>query len=603
MAKRKDTTYESERELLRLLDETMLYWEPLHKQIRDNRNLRFGNYPINIPEAYKVTTREVRTPIIKDLLFRVVGSFLAEPPRISCPPLNETDKEKRKANAREKALVAAWKRMTREVGYDVSVKLVDGALADGMSVALTLERNEVYSNMRGYPSRIEGQNAKAYLDEVEDYKKRAELPFVVMYVDPLTYYPVYSGSRKTSEWYVYNVPLLDAMDEFGITEKEGRYVKIKPNNRREPVENELFLENKTVQVAECWTRNKVYYLIDRCFVEERENKRKRSPFTVFGGLITSSMEPAKAYQSIIEPFKHLIPAVEELLAMKMNWSAIGAFPFFLDKNSEPSMGTLPTGLQEAENITDIRPGSVLRGDVGFLSPPPVGQDLTDLVNLMLSFISKSGLASVMYGEMPAGSAGYLANQLATNSTLIYRPILKNFEMAMSEIMSNILRIVDDLGEEVPVYFDGKIKRRNVAEWMILDPKDINGFYEVDVKMKMVSQYDRIMGGDFGGRMNSAGILPKDFVIEELMQYDDPNTLLDQVAVERYLDSPQIAEVISLDAAEKAGLVQPPQQSPPTSNMGMGMAMGAEPSMPMGGIPSTVGGGQPYIPSMPGGPRM
>jgi hypothetical protein len=309
------------------------------------------------------------------------------------------------------------------------------------------------------------------------------------------------------------------------------------------------------------------------------------------------------YQSIIEPFKHLIPAVEELLAMKMNWSAIGAFPFFLDKNSEPSMGTLPTGLQEAESITDIRPGSVLRGDVGFLAPPPVGSDLSDLVNLMLSFISKSGLASVMYGEMPAGSAGYLANQLATNSTLIYRPILRNFEMAMSEIMSNILRIVDGLNEDVPLYFDGKIKRKKISEWMSIGSKDIDGFYEVDVKMKMISQHDRIMGGDFGARMNNAGILSKEFVIEELMQYDDSQTLLDQVAVERYLDSPMIAEVISLDAATEAGLVKEPPQAPPQEAMGMGAGM------PMGdpaaaGMPSMpMGGGRPFVPTLPGGPRM
>ena len=72
MAKKKDN-YDDERELLKLLDESIRYWQPLHNQIRANRDLRFGNYAINIPEAYKVTTRKMRTPIIKDLLFRVVG--------------------------------------------------------------------------------------------------------------------------------------------------------------------------------------------------------------------------------------------------------------------------------------------------------------------------------------------------------------------------------------------------------------------------------------------------------------------------------------------------------------------------------------------------
>ena len=98
------------------------------------RRLRFMEEPVDIPAAYRTTTREVRTPLAREQLKRVVGSLTANHPTISVPPADHSSESRANASRRERWTAAALRRMKNDAGRDIFSMFVDALVADGTGV-------------------------------------------------------------------------------------------------------------------------------------------------------------------------------------------------------------------------------------------------------------------------------------------------------------------------------------------------------------------------------------------------------------------------------------------------------------------------------------
>ena len=117
------------------------------------RRLRFMEEPVDIPAAYRTTTREVRTPLAREQLKRVVGSLTANHPTISVPPADQTPESRANASRRERWTAAALRRMKNDAGRDIFGMFVDALVADGTGVMKLVYVPERWT---GYPRRGDG---------------------------------------------------------------------------------------------------------------------------------------------------------------------------------------------------------------------------------------------------------------------------------------------------------------------------------------------------------------------------------------------------------------------------------------------------------------
>ena len=122
-------------------------------QIEKFRRLRYMEEPVSIPDAYRVTTREVRTPIAREQLKRVIGSLVANEPAITVPPPSSSERARRNASKRATWTVAALRRMGDDASRDVFGMFIDALVADGAGVMKLVYLPDRWS---GYPRRGDG---------------------------------------------------------------------------------------------------------------------------------------------------------------------------------------------------------------------------------------------------------------------------------------------------------------------------------------------------------------------------------------------------------------------------------------------------------------
>lgn len=562
----------------------------LHAQIRNNRALRYGEHEVPIPTAYQSSTQLIRSPVVPDILFRVIATITTDDPAVSVPPFSRTEKAKRNASLLEKWSLASLKQLMRESQRDVFRMGIDAAAADGLGIWKCVDRMDVWT---GFPRRKTDEEAADYLGRTDKFVKSKPLPFHWTDVDPLTYFSLpdaYGALDEVLE--VTKRAAVPAMKAFNVRKVRGQtgYGKRKPG---EKLSDDNDYAGETWDCVEHWTGNEVTFKLNDEIVEQKTVNYGRPPYFPLGGHMTSSRDPHRQYQSIIQPFAHLIPALDSVLSMTSNWVYLSAYPFLrlLDPNIAMRAGGMIAGQGPANpiSVSDILPGEVLQ-NVEFMVAPSISKGVSDMVNLLNMMIDRSGLAAVMYGQGLSGTSGYMVSQLMTAAQLVYAPIIDNARMALEQLIPFMWYLVENRLRRT-VYVWGKGTRQ--GDWLGLGPDDVDNYSACIVTIKPILPMDEIAQRDSSLRMVQGGLWSKEYAREHTGT-GQPEEMADQIAVEKYEDLPQIAEKIAVDAATRAGLIKP--EPPPEPNIG--------PIGPIGPIPG--GGpmgpdGQPMGPQGPGGP--
>ena len=147
--------------------------------------------------------------------------------------------------------------------------------------------------------------------------------------------------------------------------------------------------------------------------------------------------------------------------------------------------------------------------------------------------------------MPQGASGRLQDMTYTAALGAYSVEMANFENAMETAFGMGLQIINEWSNDdlVP---DGITK------------EDINKNYGIEIELKVEDPVERDRKVMAGRTMVSGGLRSlKTFLIEDVgMTQEEADEEIDNILAERYMfQSPDIAELMQLRAAEKSGMME------------------------------------------------
>jgi hypothetical protein len=598
-----------------------------------------------IPEQYKAISREVRTPFVRDAWHRITSSLVAKPPVCHITPKDEDRQDYREAaNTAERFDMAQIERINKERGTDIVYNLTAGLVRDGESVLRVVHRPSAWAN---FPKRItdeEGNVEKPddYTQRTAEYKRGADLPIAWKDVDRLSV--VCEGGEYGDEWVCefgeYAKPYLKS--RYAMQQGDNGLL-INPHTKLEgkpmPEGLQTSSSGRTVKV-EFVTSREWHVIIDG---NEAPGWPKKNPYAPHLGYFRAS---AYDMESLLYSLLFLVPRLDELLTMKLNWSVLGAYPTPVIRRV-PNASGLPqldgplgnpgdaTSNKSAVltwtpgKAMDLAPGE----EMDFLAPPPVGADLNELVVIFKSMIDIAGIPSIMRGVSGAGDSGYLANQMRAAAEMSYklamlalqRQLEKATEFSHWLVPSVIKQTIYVLGWDSINPKTGRPTTNAGKAWLGLSPDhqtknvaDVSKLGPVSFQYRPTLPTDEQARAMIAMQLTNAAkpLYDVRHALETWMQEEDPDSIIDAMVVEQALAEEPLHSMWVNQALTDAGLLPAPQPQPnpaaqlvdqfgqpmlppgPGQLQGVPLANQAPPGM--AGIPYLTMPGQPTPPGAPAG---
>ncbi len=564
-----------------------------------------------IPPQYRAITRSVKTPFVRDAAHRITSSLLAKPPVVHVMPKDTERKDYREAAATaSRADMALIERLNKERGQDINYNLTYQLVRDGDSVLKVLHRPEAWAN---FPLReSDRQDGEELLGKQKDFKLSADLPILWRDVDRMSL--VYEGGEYGDDWVIeygeYAKPYLKTrykMVEYnGQLSDPARLISGKPM----PEGLQSSASGITTKV-EFFNADEWHVIIDGSSAPGFPQANPYAPYLPYFR--------ASAYdcESLLYSLLFLVPRLDELLTMKLNWAYLGAYPIpkletsASSQNIDVYSGPIGNAGDDAGNTPDQKskitfsPGKFMEVPYGktlsFLSPPSVGQDLNELVSILKTLIDTAGVPSIMRGVSGAGDSGYLANQLRAAAQMSYKLAMialqrqeeKAIEFTHWLISHRIEQTVYVLGWTETNPNTGKSSKTAEKAWLGLSPgdegktlpknvADLSKVATVDIRYRAQMVTDEQAAAMVALQLTQAPkpLYGRRHALETLLQEEDPDAILDEIAVEEALNQEPLKSMVIENALRDAGLSspQPPAPSPMPEGRAGGPGMGAGPSL-------------------------
>jgi hypothetical protein len=601
-------------------------------------------HKVEIPEQYRAITKQVRTPFVRDAAHRITSSMISKKPLTHITPLDEAREDYRTAaNIAERFDTAMIERLNKEIGRDLDYDLTYAHVRDGESVLKVQHRPDAWAN---FPERADGEPADAYQERSRDYKRGADLPIAWRNVDRMSV--VYEGGEYGDQWVIeygeYAKPYLRT--RYAMSDGEGgRLINPSAVLEGKPAPEGWLTSatGRSVKV-EFWTADEWHVIIDG---SEAPGFPKANPYRPY---LPYFRAPAYDMESLLYSLMFLVPRMDELLTMKMNWSYLGAYPNPVIETVPNAQGLIAleapignTGNQAANAQAALvwKPGKALELGIGqrisFLVPPPVGSDLNEMVQLLKSLIDVAGIPSIMRGMSGSGDSGYLAAQMRAAVEMAYkvsaislqRQREKALEFTHWLIANRVQQTVYVQGWSAINNKTGRPTRRASRAWLGMAPDsggkniaDISKLGPVEVRYRPTAQTDLQADAMIATQLVSAGFYSKRQALETRLQEEDPDGILQEVRVEQMIETdPTLKQAVEDAALAKAGLKRQPQANPaaalvnaqggPLLPPGPGQLTPSAAGSNVSGMPAVQGVTMPIqpgrpagmYPGRPGGPNM
>ena len=450
----------------------------------------WSEYPIRIPDAYKQTTLEIRSPLQLNIVQTIAASLSVNPPQVHFEALGGTQPAQLNAEHRQAFFEASWRRQEQEAGRQLLRLFLWSMVTKGEGVLKTVERSKAaWRGYTAYAKRLlkrledagdaeygelaaagdEDRKRGAYDRATERFKEGAPYPISSTDVPPDTFYHwrTLDGIRVAAE--VVEVPYLEALDRYGAgLDGSGSVVRAEGLGLPRGEWEAVMSGTTTLELHEVWEWDRCTYSLagpgQRVDAAGGANQRSstlvrnpllhgygdrylkvlRGPYFPALGSTTASRLPEHAGLSILFPFLTLFPALDAYLTMQSNAAYMTGFAAF--KRTQPSGSGLaatlggpvnaPFGLEGTEadalatQVQQIAPGSIYPFDVAPIDQPRTGADLDKIIASVRQFIELA-LPSVVQGVM-SDQSGYAINQAAHLARLAWDPIVANAETALSQ---------------------------------------------------------------------------------------------------------------------------------------------------------------------------
>ena len=547
---------------LRELEEQLLAeFGERNARIERLRRLRHMETPVDIPPAYRSSAREVRTPLAREQLKRVIGSLTANRPLVHVPPAEPTEAARSSADRRARWTNAALRRMDSEAARDVFGMLIDAMVADGAGVLKLLYAPDRWA---GYPRRSADADepAETFLQRAERFKKSARFPLAWRDVDVTTFYPLEGEDGLEACLEIAERPRHLVQRRYGliVDRRSGRLV---PAGGDAPTADESTAQpdrpttaaRGTARVVEYWDDEYFAYVVDGHLVRRGRHGYGAIPYVHAYGDQTPSRDPAKAGVSMLASMEFLIPLLDQLLTMKQNALFLYAYPTPKITNFSPVDSSL--GNDGRPRALDFHPGEIVplyQGeDLSFLQWQGTPPDLDELIAQTRAMIDQAGAPSVLFGIPPDGNAsGYLLNQLINTARVSFQQISRHAEQALEQIVRLMWRLVETrIGETVYVFeADGD------EGWIGLEPRDIDGYHAVRVRLDPLGPADDVAQGSLAASLVSARLASRRWAMREKLGIEDAEAVEDEILLDELIDAPEVRAAIVREALGEAGLERP-----------------------------------------------
>lgn len=580
----------------------------LRQFIATTRRLVDMKHRVNIPKEYRAIAQEVRTPYMRDTAFRVTSSLTKEDPLLTYKPRDSEDDDSKQAAA----IGAAWtagqfedmKRLgKRDFVYHSALHLV----RDSESVLKLVHRPDAWAN---FPVRDEDEDAKKYVRRAETYAKTGGVyaPFACRVVDRTQM--LFGDGEYGDEWCIeygeYPLPYLDR--RFSPTSEAEPTPETKlggPPSAGAPgyagASGDVSLPTLTSGIAgrtikmEYFDKDTWHVVING---HDAPGFPKPNPYAPYLPYIRAVSYPA------LYALRYLVPALDALLTMKMNWAYLSAFPVVV---MEPMAGvqqmldSLPAGDPgDPPASMTWKPGKVYFPPSGytmkFLEPPKTGADVDTMIQELGELINIAGIPNVFRGIGGARQPGYSINQLMAAAQLTYRQLGTALEHQLEDaalLMLHMTKVISGEDNAVPIYVMGQVGdskqyvglkakgglQKQVAPIDLLGPPKCT--------FRPVLPTDEQSEAMIGMQLLNAPrqVRPHEIILAKYFQSENPAQELDDIAVEKSLEllMPEVIE----DAKRIAGLLpaQATSEAPPGT---IGAVKAAEPN-------DQTNAGQPTVP--------
>jgi hypothetical protein len=532
------------------------------------REERYMQKAPEIPDAFKLTAIDVRTPIVNDNIDRLVGNLTANYPTFHVPPPTPGPEGIKRASKLEKCATALLKKLEQDSGKNLVYKYFDSAVETGEGIWKIVHKPDRWNGM---PEQDEDEEPKEYLERASTYKKQAKLPLAARIIDRRTFYPEpgEDGYRCVVEVSKRTVMQLD--QEFPEFRQRITNAGLPmPLNTDLPTSGAM-----TFTLIEYWDKDECIYVVQEgasptttgssanggMVLRSFKNPYPRVPYFSGIGQETSSSDPNFEAMPAAFPIIYLAGLMNSGLTMWANVGYLTGFPTITKET--------PTALAEAalsensdtdEGEEDLTPGRILQGPPGtkynVLDYGRSATALTGMIGQINQLIQSAGINPIMQG-MPPGSrtSGYAISELAATSKAKHQQVVRNGEKALSEMINFALWIIENMIDApIPLLMHRK-NDKGVAyqEYEELKPSDIKGYYNVQVRIQPRNPVDRQAEGTFMANMMNAKLASRRQAIEEGLGNEQPDEVIDEIYVEEALEDPDIKKAYMQKALQKAGM--------------------------------------------------
>jgi len=507
----------------------------------------FQENAVLIPENYRKTALEVKSPLAPHIANTVTAALSTNPPNVQFDPVSFGDPAQYNATLREKFFEAAWHRQEFEAQRSIFRPFMHALVTKGEAVIKTVERTKrawgdyaknqtkLRQILEADDSLDEDQKDKLYTQQTDEWKRSLPYPIVSTDVPPDTFYCVKNEDGMTFACEVKTVPFYETLERFQAT-IDAKGTVLSPSNVRAtglprhewatafgstvPGRSQWSGRGrvKPLTMVEAWDADYATYLLygpgqmtrggkalGRGTVVKQVKHRYgdrvtgalRGPYFQALGITTHSRLPEHAGLGILFGFLELFPLLDSLLTIQSNAAFLYGFPAF--KETSPQGPTLqgPFGNDQGEGGSDrtrIEPGTLYPRDIAPVDMPKSGVDLDKTVQWVRQFIELA-LPNVVQGVANADQSGWAITQASQLARLGWQPIIDNAQFALSRrtgfeswlIQKRVREDVSVWGEVPANYPTAKEKQG----WLTVGPEDLNGIHRYKVTLQPDTPADQI----------------------------------------------------------------------------------------------------------------
>lgn len=597
-------------------------YEEMFGVIHHLRRVRALRVKAKTPRSFgKIMGSGIRAPMSWSHVQTVVGMLAKNRPTFTRLPRRrkEAKAAQRLANSCSPTLDA----LERDARKPIYYLFADQLAGDGRGII----KLRVLP-WEGYPIQEEEEKDTVYNRRVDEWLASVSAtPFRAGLVDPLNFMPsreewdapyvIEQGWRNT------NLTLNRLNLAFG-TNNQLVTAKELPRGKAN-VERELPRGvGPTMPVEEIWFEDEFYVRIHNEEIFKAPNEMGLIPYVYRYGEMTSIPDPSLEGVSSIFPFIGIEPWLNTILSVMAAWSILGATPILWTSRDASATGAIPNRMPVSDiplgKRVDLGPG----GKIGFVSPPEVGRSVIEYANLLLSIYEKAGMTPLARGLIGTRTPGLTLSAALEAASDRLKPVQWNLETGVAELMQKVWHIVADVVKS-PVYVTGEgfmerpmgLGRKKQYGRFIIDPADIDDYYELKAEVKLSNLQDIISQGMHSAFMVAHKIWSKergmkfanvDDPFDENLQIlreefrNDPRVreLLMQMAVSEEPEMQKLFQAVQTMGGETAGTIQSLEDEGVGSEQGEEDIFGGAPQ-PRGGPSPGAGGAPAGRPRRPTGP--